>query len=130
MGRGGARARAADGHREAAGRQSALSGRVKQTTVARREHRDPPPLEALRHGPEPARVGNVGIGTASWTERTLLESRSFYPSTVRNPEQRLGYYARHFPVVEVDSSYYAVPAPKTAEAWARRTPDDFLFGVK
>lgn len=90
----------------------------------------PPPLEALRVGPVPARLGNVRIGTASWTERTLLESRAFYPPTANTPERRLRYYARHFPVVEVDSSYYALPSPANAQAWAERTPDDFVIGVK
>jgi uncharacterized protein YecE (DUF72 family) len=78
----------------------------------------------------PARVGNVGVGTASWTERTLLESRAFYPATANTPERRLRYYARHFPVVEVDATYYALPSLANATAWAERTPDDFALGVK
>jgi uncharacterized protein YecE (DUF72 family) len=75
-------------------------------------------------------VGNVRVGTASWTERTLLESRAFYPPTVRTPEQRLRWYARHFSFVEVDASYYALPSPRNAAAWVERTPGDFVFGVK
>jgi uncharacterized protein YecE (DUF72 family) len=70
------------------------------------------------------------VGTASWTEKTLLESRAFYPPRVRTPEQRLRYYARHFPMVEIDASYYAIPSVRNAEAWATRTPADFTFGVK
>ncbi len=91
---------------------------------------EPPPAAALRRGPVPARVGNVLVGTASWTERTLLESGAFYPPAVRTAERRLRYYARHFPVVEVDASYYALPQPRTAAAWVERTPPDFVFGVK
>jgi uncharacterized protein YecE (DUF72 family) len=90
----------------------------------------PPPLASLRGGPEPARVGDVLVGTASWTDRTLLESRAFYPAVVRTSAQRLAYYARHFPVVEVDASYYALPSVRTAQAWVERTPADFVFGVK
>ena len=90
----------------------------------------PPPAESLRGGLEPARVGNVLLGTASWTDRTLLESRAFYPAVVRTPAQRLAYYARHFPVVEVDASYYALPSARNAQAWVDRTPADFVFGVK
>ena len=90
----------------------------------------PPPAESLRGGLEPARVGNVLVGTASWTDRTLLESRAFYPAIVRTPAQRLAYYARHFPVVEVDASYYALPSARNAQAWVDRTPADFVFGVK
>ena len=90
----------------------------------------PPPLAALRAGPVPARVGNVLVGTASWTEKTLLEARAFYPPAASTPEKRLRYYARHFPVVEVDSTYYALPTAARALAWAERTPADFVFGVK
>jgi len=90
----------------------------------------PPPAAALARGPTPARIGNVRVGTASWTERTLLASRAFYPPAVNTPERRLRYYARHFPVVEVDATYYALPSLAHARAWAERTPADFTFGVK
>src|SRR6185369_10503924 len=89
-----------------------------------------PPLAALRTGPMPARVGNVLIGTASWTEKTLLESGDFYPPTVKSPEDRLRYYARHFPLVEVDATFYALPAERMAASWVQRVPADFVFGVK
>ena len=78
----------------------------------------------------PARVANVRVGTASWTERTLLESGSFYPPSITTPADRLRYYARHFPVVEVDATFYALPAERMAKAWVERVPPDFLFGVK
>ncbi len=90
----------------------------------------PPPLAALQSGPMPARVGNVLVGTASWTERTLLESGAFYPPGVTAPADRLRYYARHFPVVEVDATFYALPAERMARAWVERVPTDFVFGVK
>ena len=90
----------------------------------------PPSAAALHVGPLPARVGNVCVGTASWTERTLLASRTFYPPTASTPERRLRYYAHHFPVTEVDSTYYALPSAERARAWAERTPADFTFGVK
>ncbi len=90
----------------------------------------PPPLPSLQRGPEPARIANVRVGTASWTEKTLLASKAFYPPSVKTAEQRLRYYARHFPVVEVDATYYALPSPENARRWAERTPDDFRFGVK
>ena len=89
-----------------------------------------PPRAELARGPMPARVGNVLIGTASWTERTLLASRTFYPAAANTPERRLRYYARHFPVVEVDATYYGLPSVANAHAWAERTPPAFAFGVK
>jgi uncharacterized protein YecE (DUF72 family) len=90
----------------------------------------PPPLRSLDRGPLPARVGNVRVGTASWTEKTLLASRAFYPAAANTPERRLRYYARHFPVVEVDATYYALPSAENARGWAERTPGDFAMGVK
>ena len=90
----------------------------------------PPPLASLRRGPQPARIGNVLVGTASWTEKTLVASRAFYPAGVTTAEQRLRYYTRHFPVVEVDATYYALPSLENARRWAERTPPDFVFGVK
>jgi uncharacterized protein YecE (DUF72 family) len=68
-------------------------------------------------------------GTASWTDRTLIES-GWYPAEAKSPAERLRYYASRFTLVEVDSSYYALPAEQTAAAWAERTPDGFTFNVK
>ena len=69
-------------------------------------------------------MGQVQVGTASWTDRTLLES-GWYPPEADTPEQRLRYYARQFPLVEVDATYYALPAEQTAALWAERTPAAF-----
>ena len=74
-------------------------------------------------------MGQVRVGTASWTDRTLIES-GWYPPEAATPEQRLRYYARQFPLVEVDATYYALPAEQTATSWAERTPARFIFNVK
>jgi uncharacterized protein YecE (DUF72 family) len=74
-------------------------------------------------------MGDIKVGTASWTDKTLLES-GWYPQTASTPEKRLGYYARQFPLVEVDSTYYAPPAEQTASLWAQRTPAGFTFNIK
>jgi uncharacterized protein YecE (DUF72 family) len=74
-------------------------------------------------------MGRVRVGTASWTDRTLIES-GWYPPEANTPEKRLRYYARQFPLVEVDATYYALPAAQTAAAWAARTPAGFTFNAK
>ena len=74
-------------------------------------------------------MGQVEVGTASWTDRTLIES-GWYPPEASTPEQRLRYYARQFPLVEVDATYYALPSRPTATAWAARTPAAFTFNIK
>src|SRR6516162_1769814 len=74
-------------------------------------------------------MGQIRVGTASWTDRTLIES-GWYPPEANNAEKRLRYYARQFPLVEVDATYYALPAEQTARAWAERTPPGFTFNIK
>jgi uncharacterized protein YecE (DUF72 family) len=49
---------------------------------------------------------------------------------VDDAESRLKFYSHHFPIVEVDSSYYAIPSAYTAKLWAERTPDEFTFDIK
>lgn len=70
------------------------------------------------------------LGTASWTDPTLIESGAFYPPAARTPEERLRFYAEQFDTVEVDSTYYVLPAERNAELWAERTPSDFIFHIK
>ena len=64
----------------------------------------------------------VRVGTASWTDKTLIACGRFYPRTATTAEARLRFYATQFPLVEVDSSYYALPTPDVAALWALRTP--------
>src|SRR4030088_2708381 len=75
-------------------------------------------------------MGRILVGTASWTDKTLIASGRFYPAKDNTPEGRLRYYASQFPLVEVDSSYYAIPEARMAQLWAERTPPSFLFNVK
>ena len=49
-------------------------------------------------------VGNIYYGTSSWTDRTLLASKRFYPSSARSAADRLRFYAERFPLVEVDAT--------------------------
>ena len=72
----------------------------------------------------------IRIGTASWTDPTLLASGLFYPAMASTPETRLRYYASQFPLVEVNASYYAIPDAMQAHNWALRTPDAFKFHIK
>jgi uncharacterized protein YecE (DUF72 family) len=72
----------------------------------------------------------VRVGTASWTDPEFIKA-GWYPDDVKgDPEARLRYYADRFPMVEVNSSFYALPTVETTASWAERTPDDFRFHVK
>ncbi|MCM0081465.1 DUF72 domain-containing protein [Geomonas sp. Red32] len=72
-------------------------------------------------------TGAIRIGTCSWTESEGGEAGTF---GVESPHDRLARYAERFDTVEVDSSYYALPAPSMIRAWLERTPPGFLFHVK
>lgn len=75
-------------------------------------------------------MGEILVGITSWTEPTLIESGRFYPPFAKTAEGRLRYYASQFPIVEVDSTYYALPAEATSGIWVKRTPERFVFDVK
>lgn len=72
----------------------------------------------------------IHVGTCSWTEKTLVQSKEFYPRGISMAEARLRYYADNFNVVEADSPYYSIPDISTTERWADRTPDNFIFHIK
>ena len=80
--------------------------------------------------PEPARRRDVLVGTCSWADPSLIQSKRFYPRGHGTAEKRLAYYASQFPIVEVDSSFFAMPQAANARLWAQRTPADFVFNIK
>lgn len=73
---------------------------------------------------------DIRIGTASWTDKSLLDAKLWYPPDARTPEARLRFYASRFRFVEVDSTYYSLEMRHQAEAWVAQTPGDFVFDVK
>ena len=72
-------------------------------------------------------TARVRIGTCSWADESL--SKYWYPPEIPSGE-RLSWYAQHYDTVEVDSTYYRLPAPQMVERWAERTPEDFVMHVK
>jgi len=70
----------------------------------------------------------VKVGTCSWADKSMVQA--WYPKKWRTPERRLKYYAQHFDVVEVNSSFYALPDEKMCSNWVQHTPQDFVFHVK
>jgi uncharacterized protein YecE (DUF72 family) len=67
------------------------------------------------------------VGTASWSDPGFVER--WYPKKMPAGE-RLAWYAQHFEMVEVNSTFYSVPEPRMVERWCAATPDDFTFDVK
>src|SRR5512134_395303 len=74
--------------------------------------------------PESARilVGTSGYSFPDWVGR-------FYPPGIER-SQMLDFYAREFPVVEVNATYYRIPTSATLRAMERKTPPEFEFVVK
>jgi uncharacterized protein YecE (DUF72 family) len=71
--------------------------------------------------------GKILVGTASWSDPGFVER--WYPKKMAAGE-RLKWYAQHFDMVEVNSTFYSVPEPRMVERWHAATPDDFTFDVK
>ena len=72
-------------------------------------------------------AAKILVGTASWSDPGFVEF--WYPKTMR-PVDRLGWYAQHFNVVEVNSTFYSVPDPMLVRRWCDATPPNFVFNVK
>ena len=69
----------------------------------------------------------VFVGTSGWSYKDW--EGNFYPAEIR----AAGYlesYAAVFRVVEIDSTFYAVPRQSVVDAWARRSPEGFRFCPK
>lgn len=73
-------------------------------------------------------AAEILVGTCNWADH-----ENFYPEELqhgRRQRERLSFYARFFPVVEVDTTFYGIPRPTVVDGWVQRTPDDFAFNVK
>ena len=77
--------------------------------------------------PASQRRSRVFVGTCGFSYRDWVGA--FYPIGMKAPDM-LGYYARAFDAVEIDSTYYAIPKPAAFANMDRRTPEGFRFTVK
>ena len=67
-------------------------------------------------------VGTSGFGYSSW-------KGGFYPETAK-PSEFLEFFAARLPSVELNTSFYQLPAEEQFRAWAEQTPAAFRFAVK
>ena len=72
-------------------------------------------------------IPNLLLGTQGWSYPSWVGS--FYPEG-KKAKEYLSEYANHFPTVEIDSTYYAIPKPSLVDHWNRSTPETFLFSAK
>jgi uncharacterized protein YecE (DUF72 family) len=69
----------------------------------------------------------IRVGTASWTDPGFVAD--WYPPRLPAGE-RLSWYAQHFDLVELNSSFYGIPSRRSVERWCEQTPEGFVFNVK
>jgi len=67
------------------------------------------------------------VGTSSWSSTDWVGP--FYPPNLK-PGQFIEAYARKFRAVEIDSTYYSIPAPQVVAGWREKTPPGFIFAAK
>ena len=72
-------------------------------------------------------AGRILIGTQGWNYAAWVGP--FYPEGTRPPDF-LSTYAQAFSTVEVDSTFYAIPAVNSVRGWGKRTPEGFVFALK
>ncbi len=68
------------------------------------------------------------VGTCNWADH-----KDFYPADLekgKRQREKLDYYARFFPIVEIDTSFYGIPRPAVVDSWVARTPPSFAFNIK
>jgi uncharacterized protein YecE (DUF72 family) len=70
---------------------------------------------------------SIVVGTSSWADPGFVEH--WYPKGLSSKD-RLPFYSERFEAVELNSSFYAIPAVSTVEGWVKATPDGFCFDVK
>ncbi|WP_269411014.1 DUF72 domain-containing protein [Lentibacillus daqui] len=66
----------------------------------------------------------IYIGLTGWGDHYSL-----YPAHIK-AKDKLPEYSSHFPVVEVDASFYAIQPERNVTKWVNETPDTFRFVVK
>jgi uncharacterized protein YecE (DUF72 family) len=82
-------------------------------------------------------MADIRIGTSGWSYPSGKGTWNgiFYPTrpgrkSARGGFDELRFYAEHFNTVEINSTFYGVPAPSTARGWVERTPPGFEFSLK
>lgn len=71
--------------------------------------------------------GKIYVGTSGWSYKGW--AAAFYPQGLSTGAQ-FQYYARHFPTVEINATFYRLPEPETFMKWHDNAPPGFVYSVK
>jgi uncharacterized protein YecE (DUF72 family) len=74
-----------------------------------------------------ATKGKVRIGTSGYQYKHW--KGLFYPTDIAQ-KQWFTHYAKHFDTVEINNTFYGLPAPETFDAWRKQAPPGFLYVIK
>ena len=69
----------------------------------------------------------IHIGTSGWHYKHWIGN--FYPHGMK-PKDFTSHYIQRFKTVEINNSFYKLPAASTFANWRSSVPDDFVFAVK
>lgn len=71
-------------------------------------------------------MGKVLLGTSGWDYPEWIGP--VYPP--KGEVDKLRFYSGLFPIVEINVTFYRLPAVGVVESWVRRTPQGFRFAAK
>ena len=71
--------------------------------------------------------GRFFVGTSGWSYKHW--HGLFYPADVPQREW-FTHYAKYFPSVEINYTFYRLPAAKTFVRWREQSPADFIYALK
>jgi uncharacterized protein YecE (DUF72 family) len=69
----------------------------------------------------------IYIGTSGWSYKHWRGT--FYPEEIK-VKDHFSYYIQHFNTVEINNTFYGIPAEETFINWEEKVPDDFLYIIK
>ena len=69
----------------------------------------------------------ISFGCAGWDYTDWIGS--FYPKLIES-QNRLGFYAKYFNIIEINTTFYNLPKISTVQSWCDQVPGDFKFTVK
>jgi uncharacterized protein YecE (DUF72 family) len=81
-----------------------------------------------KHQNSQIRIGTQGWNYNDWITK-IGDETVFFPNGTRTTEM-LEFYSKIYDAIEVDSTFYAIPASSAIDNWYKKTPKNFIFSLK
>jgi uncharacterized protein YecE (DUF72 family) len=72
-------------------------------------------------------MSRINIGTSGWSYKPW--EKTFYPADLPK-KQQFEFYTTQFHTVEINATFYRLPAPHMVRGWHDKAPTGFIFGIK